>query len=65
MIYVQNVLYISGGESGLSDDCDNESLYAPPPAYEEVINSNMYPATPEERRVGIFPIIFFSNQITF
>ncbi|XP_060608211.1 uncharacterized protein LOC132760275 isoform X2 [Ruditapes philippinarum] len=40
-----------GGDSGMSDDCDNESLYAPPPAYEEVVNSNMYPATPEQRRL--------------
>lgn len=40
-----------GVDSGLSDECDNESLYAPPPAYEEVINSNMYPVTPETRRL--------------
>ncbi|XP_045192152.1 uncharacterized protein LOC123548712 [Mercenaria mercenaria] len=40
-----------GADSGLSEECDNESLYAPPPAYEEVVNSNMYPATPEQRRL--------------
>lgn len=40
-----------GTDTGYTDECDNASLYAPPPDYEEVINSDRYPATPETRRL--------------
>ncbi|ESO89759.1 hypothetical protein LOTGIDRAFT_234148 [Lottia gigantea] len=36
-------------EAGL-DDGDNASLYNPPPTYDEVITSGLYPATPQTRR---------------
>ncbi|KAH3862895.1 uncharacterized protein LOC127866374 [Dreissena polymorpha] len=38
-------------EAGYSDGCDNEHLYAPPPTYNEVIQTNLYPPTPEQLRV--------------
>lgn len=58
-----SIISVSGADSGFSDECDNESLYAPPPAYDEVINSNMYPVTLEQRRVGTFRR-FWDNLIS-
>ncbi|XP_052818738.1 uncharacterized protein LOC128244728 [Mya arenaria] len=34
-----------------SDECDHESLNAPPPTYDEVVHTNMYPETPQTRRL--------------
>lgn len=42
------------GETGLTDnDYDNASLYAPPPTYEDVINTNLYPPTPQQQRLRL------------
>jgi len=47
---------------GLSEDCDNESLYAPPPTYDEVIHSNMYPPTPQARRVSTIYRLIWTTE---
>ena len=50
--YFHFLFFTGEGETGLTDnDYDNASLYAPPPTYEDVINTNLYPPTPQQQRV--------------